>query len=70
MEQLRSKYQNLVRNIKLYWFEEVMEVQPLPVLDLPKLLMKKYSRAIGSTIAKLNDTFLNSLAAFRVDTQP
>ena len=70
LEHLTLKYQNLVRNIKLYWFEQMMEVQPTPVLDFPRLLLNKYNRNIGSTISKINDTLLHHLAAFRIDTQP
>ena len=70
MDQLNTKYQNLIRNIKLYWLEEIVEVKRGPVLQLPKVINQKYQKAIGKQIQHINQVIIQELAAFRVDTMP
>ena len=34
---INQRYQNLVKNIRLFWLEEVVQAEPLHFLNLPKL---------------------------------
>jgi len=47
---LKTKYENLVRNIRLFWLEEMVETHPCPLLDLPRLLKRKYEKSVGNKI--------------------
>ncbi len=60
----------MVRNIKYFWFEEVVENKPLNLLELPKLLQKKYAKNVGNSLKNLNESLFQQLAHFRVETQP
>ncbi len=69
MESLREKYSNLVRNIRLFWLEEVLESQPLTLLELPRLLMRKYQKAVGIGLQRINEGLVQHLTGMRIDTQ-
>ena len=46
-----------------------MAVQPAPLLDMPKLLLKKYNKAVGSKIQKLNDHLIDELLSNRTENK-
>jgi hypothetical protein len=69
VESITGKYNNLIKNIRLFWLEEVVESQPLTLLELPKLLLRKYQKSVGSGLQRINEGLLEHLVAVRMETQ-
>jgi hypothetical protein len=40
------------------------------LIELPKLLQKKYAKNVGNSLKTLNESLFQQLASFRVETQP
>jgi hypothetical protein len=55
---IKTKFDNLVKNIRLFWLEEMIEAKSSPLLELPKLLMHKYKKTVGSKVQRINDAVL------------
>lgn len=41
----------------------------MALLELPKLLMRKYQKSVGSGLQRINESLLDHLASSRVETQ-
>lgn len=41
----------------------------MTLLELPKLLMKKYQKAVGTGLQRINEGLLQQLAGMRIETQ-
>ena len=63
---INQRYQNLVKNIRLFWLEEVVQAEPLHFLNLPKLFEKKYHKAIGHKLKNINEMILDNLVSVRI----
>jgi len=68
LDGINQRYQNLVKNIKLFWLEEVVQAEPLHFLNLPKLFEKKYHKAIGHKLKNINEMLLDNLVNVKISS--
>lgn len=45
-------------NIRLFWLEEVVQSEPVQLVNLSKLLDRKYHKSIGHKLHNLNEALL------------
>lgn len=55
-------------NIRLFWLEEIVQPEPLQVLNVSKLFERKYHKAVGHKLKHLNESLLDSLSNVRMNT--
>ena len=54
LQNMQKRYESLVQNIRLFWLEEIVQHDDLHMLNLSKMLERKYHKAIGHKLHNLN----------------
>ena len=69
VQNMQKRYENLVKNIRLFWLEEIVQHDDLHMLNLSKMLQRKYHKAIGHKLHNLNQNLLDNLVGLRLVTE-
>ena len=57
-----------MQNIRLFWLEEIVQHDTLHMLNLSKMLERKYRKTIGHKLQNLNEHLLDNIVGFRIET--